>query len=63
MKHPKVFRPADTQKCGGKNCYNSRAEAEAVKQEQELRDLRSELEIGVYRCQYCSKFHLTNIQK
>lgn len=63
MKHQKVFQPAKTKKCGGKNCYSSRKEAEDVRIEQELRDLRGELRIKVYRCAYCSKFHLTQIEE
>lgn len=61
MKHTKVFTPAETQKCNGKNCYNSRREAEEVRAEQELRDIRGELELKTYRCGICGKFHLTRV--
>ncbi|MCL1929752.1 hypothetical protein FWF93_01295 [Candidatus Saccharibacteria bacterium] len=56
----KVFQPAKTKTCNGKNCYSSQKEAEQVAQEQELRDVRQELKIGVYRCVYCGKWHLTS---
>jgi len=63
MKHAKIFQAVKPQKCMGKNCYNSRKEAEDVKTEQEFRDLSCELTIDIYRCQYCEKFHLTNTAK
>jgi hypothetical protein len=47
-------------KCGGKNCYNSRQEAEIVAHEQELLDVSGETKIAVYQCQFCGKWHLTS---
>jgi hypothetical protein len=48
------------QKCGGKNCYASKKEAETAGREQELSDLKNETKISVYRCQFCGKWHLTS---
>jgi hypothetical protein len=51
----------DRIKCRGKNCYKSRTEAAKVKEEQELMDIRQELELKIYRCAECGKFHLTRL--
>lgn len=59
-KTKKPFQPAKTKTCNGKNCYRTRGEAEQVAKEQELRDLKQELRIGIYRCVYCGSWHLTN---
>ncbi|MDR1196815.1 MAG: hypothetical protein LBL08_00875 [Candidatus Nomurabacteria bacterium] len=53
------FQNPDHPKCQNKNCYNSRQEAEKVKQEQELMDIKQELKLKIYRCANCGKFHLT----
>jgi len=58
----KPFQPAPTKTCGNKNCYKSEREAEMVAQEQELRDLHSELEIKVYFCSYCGYWHLSSMK-
>jgi hypothetical protein len=57
------FQPAKAKTCSGKNCYRNQKEAEQVALEQELRDLKQELKIGVYRCVYCGMWHLTSVKK
>jgi len=57
----KPFEPAPTKICQGKNCYKTEQEAMAVAEEQELRDLRGELEIKVYYCSYCGMWHLSSM--
>lgn len=56
-KHKKVFQPQPRQKCGNKNCYASRHEAELIKEQQEL--LHRDLELDIYRCISCQSWHLT----
>ncbi|HET8690184.1 MAG TPA: hypothetical protein VFL81_02005 [Candidatus Saccharimonadales bacterium] len=52
--HLNFVKPAT---CGGKNRYPTRAQAEAVKTEQETID--PELELKIYRCIGCGDWHLT----
>ena len=53
---------AKKQQCNGKNCYDSEVEARKVADEQESFDLKRELRIGVYQCQFCGKWHLTSVK-
>jgi hypothetical protein len=59
----KAFIPVKPRSCGGKNRYATKREAELVAREQEMRDLRQELRIEVYRCVYCGGWHLTSREK
>ena len=54
--HPRMF--PDKPLCGGKRIYQSKLEAEAMKEEQEL--LNYNLELVVYRCNLgCKGWHLS----
>jgi hypothetical protein len=60
MTRTKIYRaPKPVEKCGGKNAYPTRREAETVAREQELLN-HDGLKIGVYRCPRCGKWHLTS---
>lgn len=43
--------------CGGKRCYTTRHDAEAVAEEKQI--MQPELELSVYKCLSCGQFHLT----
>lgn len=47
--------------CDTKRKYRNENEAEKVAEVQML--INQNLELGVYKCQYCSYWHLTNITK
>jgi hypothetical protein len=60
MKHQIKF-PDEPRKCGGKNCYQTKTEAEKVKHEQELLNANKSLRLKVYRCD-CGAWHLTSVK-
>lgn len=53
--HSKLF--AEKPQCGGKRCYKTRKDAEAVGLEQEI--INPELTLVVYHCTQCGMYHLT----
>ena len=61
VRSKKPFQPNPTKTCHGKNCYNSKTEAEIVKTEQELCDIKQELKLEIYRCSDCGQWHLTQL--
>lgn len=46
--------------CGGKHCYKTQRDAEAVVEEKSI--LQPELELAIYRCLSCGEFHLTRVK-
>lgn len=56
----KPFTPAPRQKCGGKNRYTTRQEAELVAEQQMLLFASEGLRLYVYHCAYCGGWHLTS---
>jgi hypothetical protein len=58
----KLYQPPKRAKCGGKNCYPTRHEAELVAREQEALNFQDDLKLKVYRCIDCGAWHLTRIK-
>jgi hypothetical protein len=56
-KKPKLF--ADRPKCGDKQRYTSKREAEQIATQQEMLNYTQDLQLKVYRCATCGGWHLT----
>ncbi|MCL2451332.1 hypothetical protein FWD20_00380 [Candidatus Saccharibacteria bacterium] len=59
MRKIKPFVPPKPVKSCGKNCYQSRQEADAVAREQETIFAGDDLRLKSYHCSSCGKWHLT----
>lgn len=61
MTRKKVYRePQKRELCGGKNVYETRAEAEKIARDEELIFANGGLELDVYKCAFCGGWHLTS---
>jgi len=49
------------EKCAGKNCYKTEAEAKQIALTQELLNWNQDLELKTYQCHICGKYHLTRV--
>jgi arylsulfatase A-like enzyme len=61
MRNKKRFTPVRQQTSCGKNCYQSREEADAVAREQEIIFIANDLKLKSYRCVACGSWHLTRL--